>query len=69
MTILNLPERCDNARPQRLLPATLAARGLRGGCEAWLEADIHRIDCRSCGRVRTEQVLWTGRNAPRTPPV
>jgi transposase len=24
----------------------------------WLEADIARVDCRSCGRVRTEAVPW-----------
>jgi transposase len=24
----------------------------------WLEADIARVDCRRCGRVRTEQVPW-----------
>jgi hypothetical protein len=29
-----------------------------GACQVWLEADIHRIDCRAGGRVRTEQV-WT----------
>jgi len=29
-----------------------------GACQVWLEADIHRIDCRACGRVRTEQVPW-----------
>jgi transposase len=34
-----------------------------GACQAWLEADIHRIDCRDCGRVRTEQVPWARPNA------
>jgi transposase len=29
-----------------------------GACKVWLEADVARIDCRSCGRVRTEQVGW-----------
>jgi len=29
-----------------------------GACRVWLEADVHRIDCRDCGRVRTEQVPW-----------
>jgi len=24
----------------------------------WLEAEIWRVHCRSCGRVRTEQVPW-----------
>jgi transposase len=34
-----------------------------GACRVWLEADIHRIDCRACGRVRTEQVPWARPNA------
>ena len=29
-----------------------------GRCALWLEADIARIDCRRCSRVRTEQVPW-----------
>ena len=29
-------------------------------------ADIHRIDCRACGRVRTEQVPWARPNARHT---
>ena len=29
-----------------------------GRCAVWLEADVARIDCRRCGRVRTEQVPW-----------
>lgn len=29
-----------------------------GVCQVWLEADIHRLDSRTCGRVRTEQVPW-----------
>ncbi|MBG0569160.1 ISL3 family transposase [Actinoplanes sp. NEAU-A11] len=37
-----------------------------GACQAWLEADIHRIDCRSCSRVRTEQVPWARPNARHT---
>ena len=37
-----------------------------GACQVWLEADIHRINCRSCSRVRTEQVPWAGRT-PGTP--
>ena len=24
----------------------------------WLEAEVRRLDCRRCGRVRTEQVPW-----------
>lgn len=28
------------------------------GTTLWLEADIWRVQCRSCGRVRTEQVPW-----------
>ncbi|MBG0568187.1 ISL3 family transposase [Actinoplanes aureus] len=35
-------------------------------CQVWLEADIHRIDCRSCLRVRTEQVPWARPNARHT---
>jgi transposase len=34
-----------------------------GACQVWLEVDIHRIDCRGCGRVRTEQVPWARPNA------
>jgi transposase len=37
-----------------------------GACQVWLEADIHRIDCRACGRVRTEQVPWARPNARHT---
>ena len=37
-----------------------------GACQVWLEADIHRIDCRTCGRVRTEQVPWARPNARHT---
>jgi transposase len=29
-----------------------------GSTRVWLEADIARIACGSCGRVRTEQVAW-----------
>ncbi|HEY1523524.1 MAG TPA: ISL3 family transposase [Solirubrobacteraceae bacterium] len=29
-----------------------------GRCRLWLEADIRRLDCRRCGRVRTEEVPW-----------
>src|SRR6266542_256101 len=29
-----------------------------GACRLWLEADIRRLDCRRCGRVRTEEVPW-----------
>lgn len=29
-----------------------------GACKVWLVADVHRVDCRGCGRVRTEQVPW-----------
>ena len=35
-------------------------------CQVWLEADIHRIDCRSCCRVRTEQVPWARPSARHT---
>jgi transposase len=37
-----------------------------GACQVWLEADIHRIDCCSCTRVRTEQVPWARPNARHT---
>ncbi|GIF75998.1 helix-turn-helix domain-containing protein [Asanoa siamensis] len=37
-----------------------------GACRVWLGADIHRIDCRACGRVRTEQVPWARPNARHT---
>jgi transposase len=29
-----------------------------GACQVWLEADVYRIDCNTCARVRTEQVPW-----------
>jgi transposase len=29
-----------------------------GGCRLVLEAEIRRLDCRACGRVRTERVPW-----------
>jgi transposase len=29
-----------------------------GACKVFLEAEVHRINCRDCGRVRTEQVPW-----------
>ncbi len=29
-----------------------------GTSKVWLEAEIRRLDCRRCGRVRTEQVPW-----------
>jgi transposase len=29
-----------------------------GTCKVFLEAEVHRVDCRGCGRVRTEQVPW-----------
>ncbi len=29
-----------------------------GATKCWLEAEIARIDCRHCGRVRTEEVPW-----------
>ena len=32
----------------------------------WLEADIHRIDCYTCRRVRTEQVPWARPRARHT---
>lgn len=29
-----------------------------GACKVWLQADVYRVCCRGCGRVRTEQVPW-----------
>ena len=29
-----------------------------GATKLWLEAEIRRLDCRRCGRVRTEEVPW-----------
>jgi len=29
-----------------------------GVTKLWLEAEIRRLDCRRCGRVRTEEVPW-----------
>jgi transposase len=37
-----------------------------GACQVWLEADIHGLDCRSCGRVRTEQMPWARPGARHT---
>src|SRR5215475_7236884 len=36
------------------------------GCRLWLEADIARIACRSCGRVRTEEIPWARPGARHT---
>lgn len=42
-------------------------RGLDLGTnQLWLEADIARIDCKQCGRVRTEQVPWARPGARHT---
>jgi transposase len=37
-----------------------------GACQVWLEAEIHRVDCRSCGRIRTERVPWARPGARHT---
>jgi transposase len=37
-----------------------------GACRVWLEASIHRIDCRACRRVRTEAVPWARPGARHT---
>src|SRR5437763_21718 len=29
-----------------------------GGTKLWLEADVRRLECRRCKRVRTEEVAW-----------
>jgi transposase len=37
-----------------------------GACKVFLEADLHRVDCHGCGRVRTEQVPWARPGARHT---
>ncbi len=37
-----------------------------GTCKVFLEAEVHRIDCQGCGRVRTEQVPWARPGARHT---
>lgn len=37
-----------------------------GTTKLWLEADIARISCRTCGRVRTEEVPWARPGARHT---
>jgi Helix-turn-helix domain of transposase family ISL3/zinc-finger of transposase IS204/IS1001/IS1096/IS1165 len=37
-----------------------------GACKVWLEADLHRVDCPACRRVRTEQVPWARPGARHT---
>ncbi|WP_406046295.1 helix-turn-helix domain-containing protein [Micromonospora sp. NBC_00898] len=37
-----------------------------GACRVFLEADVHRVDCRGCGRVRTERVGWARSGARHT---
>lgn len=37
-----------------------------GTNQLWLEADIARVDCRACGRVRTEEVPWARPGARHT---
>jgi transposase len=37
-----------------------------GACKVFLEADLYRLDCRGCGRVRTEQVAWARPGARHT---
>lgn len=37
-----------------------------GSCRLWLEADIRRLKCRRCGRVRTEDVPWARPGARHT---
>ena len=36
------------------------------GSKLWLEAEIRRLDCRGCGRVRTEVVPWARPGARHT---
>lgn len=37
-----------------------------GACSLWLEADIRRLVCRPCARVRTEEVAWARPGARHT---
>lgn len=37
-----------------------------GASSLWLEADIRRLACRPCGRVRTEEVAWARPGARHT---
>jgi transposase len=37
-----------------------------GACKVFLEADLHRVDCRACLRVRTEQIPWARPGARHT---
>ena len=37
-----------------------------GARQLWLEAEIWRLDCRACGRVRTEEVPWARPGARHT---
>lgn len=37
-----------------------------GGSRLWLEGEIRRLDCRRCGRVRTEVVPWARPGARHT---
>jgi len=37
-----------------------------GGTRVFLEADVFRLDCRACGRIRTEQVPWARAGARHT---
>jgi transposase len=37
-----------------------------GACKVFVETEVHRIDCRGCGRVRTEQVAWARPGARHT---
>jgi transposase len=37
-----------------------------GACKVFVEAEVHRIDCRACRRVRTEQVPWARPGARHT---
>jgi transposase len=37
-----------------------------GACKVFVEAEVHRIDCRNCLRVRTERVPWARPGARHT---
>ncbi len=38
-----------------------------GACRLWLEAEVRRLQCRRCGRVRTEEVPWARPGARHSP--
>jgi transposase len=37
-----------------------------GRCRVWIEAEVRRVDCRGCGRIRTEWTAWARPGARHT---